>query len=302
MSSTKWTRRDVLSAASAAVTLSVAHAAPQEASAAKRRLNLVLFMPDELRADALACYGNPLVKTPHFDHLASSGARFVNCHVQFPVCAASRCSMATGWPTSVRGHRSLYYFLQPDEPNMFRYLRQAGYDVYMFGKNDVLAHETLADSLTEWRNPRPPSEEFAAIDKPQHPTTMLLPPGGEPRGTGDYAALQLARRILERRENERPFCIFLALFETSDDKYFIAAYKIYFNLIWLNGEVGTGAGDVAGGADFGPTDTSRNLTEMIEKDLAAARTEYRSLLDKDVPAFNRSLAANGVTPLSANNE
>ena len=89
---------------------------------------------------------------------------------------------------------------------------------------------------------------------------------------------------------------------TSDDKYFIAAYKIYFNLIWLNGEVGTGAGDVAGGADYGPTDTALNLTDMIEKDLAAARAEYRALMEKDVPAFNRSLAASGVTPLSANNE
>jgi photosystem II stability/assembly factor-like uncharacterized protein len=88
---------------------------------------------------------------------------------------------------------------------------------------------------------------------------------------------------------------------TSDDKYFIAAYKIYFNLVWLNGEVGTGAGDVAGGADFGPTDTARNLTDMIEKDLAAAKTEYRGLMDKDVPAFNKSLAASGVTPLSSNN-
>jgi hypothetical protein len=57
---------------------------------------------------------------------------------------------------------------------------------------------------------------------------------------------------------------------TSDDKYFIAAYKIYFNLIWLNGEVGTGAGDVAGGADYKPTDTAFSLTDMIEKDLAAA--------------------------------
>jgi photosystem II stability/assembly factor-like uncharacterized protein len=89
---------------------------------------------------------------------------------------------------------------------------------------------------------------------------------------------------------------------TSDDKYFIAAYKIYFNLIWLNGEVGTGAGDVAGGADYGPTDTARNLTDMIEKDLAAAKIEYRSLMDKDVPAFNKSLVANGVTPVSPNNE
>ena len=39
---------------------------------------------------------------------------------------------------------------------------------------------------------------------------------------------------------------------TSDDKYFQQAYRVYMNLIWLNGEVGPGAGDVAGGADFAP--------------------------------------------------
>lgn len=88
---------------------------------------------------------------------------------------------------------------------------------------------------------------------------------------------------------------------TSDDKYFIAAYKIYFNLIWLNGEVGTGAGDVAGGADFGPTDTALSLTDMLEKDLTAVRAEYRTLMDKDVPAFNRALVAGGATPLAPNN-
>ncbi len=88
---------------------------------------------------------------------------------------------------------------------------------------------------------------------------------------------------------------------TSDDKYFISAYKVYFNLIWLNGEVGTGAGDVAGGADFGPTETARSLLEMIEKDLAGAQAEYRTLMDKDVPAFNKSLTASGMTPVAPNN-
>jgi photosystem II stability/assembly factor-like uncharacterized protein len=86
---------------------------------------------------------------------------------------------------------------------------------------------------------------------------------------------------------------------TSDDKYFIAAYNIYFNLIWLNGEVGTGAGDVAGGADYGPTDTSRELLAMIEKDLAAAKVEYSTLMDRDVVGFNRTLVAAGLAPLSA---
>jgi photosystem II stability/assembly factor-like uncharacterized protein len=86
---------------------------------------------------------------------------------------------------------------------------------------------------------------------------------------------------------------------TSDDKYFIEAYKVYFQLLWLNGEVGPGAGDVAGGVDFPPTDTSRSLLDMIEKDLAAATADYHALMDKELPAFNHSLADKGVTPLSA---
>ena len=40
---------------------------------------------------------------------------------------------------------------------------------------------------------------------------------------------------------------------------------------------------------------------MIEKDLAAAKSEYRTLMDKDVPAFNKSLVANGMTPVAPNN-
>ncbi len=218
----KWTRRGLLGASASwalALSLKPSGMASAESTAqnarpgARARPNIVLFVPDELRADALACYGNPVVRTPHFDRLAKMGTRFESCHVQFPVCGASRCSLATGWPTSVRGHRSLYYFLKPNEPNLFRYLRQAGYDVFLFGKNDVLAPETLADSVTEWRNPRNPAAEFAAIDKPQFPNTMLLPPGGDRRGTVDYAVIQLAIQVLERRQTERPFCLFLALFE-----------------------------------------------------------------------------------------
>ncbi len=62
------------------------------------------------------------------------------------------------------------------------------------------------------------------------------------------------------------------------------------NLIWLNGEVGPGAGDVAGGADFRPTDTSLELLAQLEKELAASTTEYEALLARDVAAFNKLMA------------
>ncbi len=52
------------------------------------------------------------------------------------------------------------------------------------------------------------------------------------------------------------------------------AYKVYMNLIWLNGVVNSGAGDVAGGADYRPTDASVAVLEQIEKDLAAAKAEF----------------------------
>jgi photosystem II stability/assembly factor-like uncharacterized protein len=76
----------------------------------------------------------------------------------------------------------------------------------------------------------------------------------------------------------------------SDDKYFQQAYRVYMNLLWLNGEVGPGAGDVAGGFDFRPTDTSVAVLETIEKNLADARVAYRAVMDNDVPAYWKARA------------
>ena len=84
----------------------------------------------------------------------------------------------------------------------------------------------------------------------------------------------------------------------SDDKYFVQAYKVYSNLIWLNGAVGTGAGDEAGGADYRPTDTQVTVLELIEKDLGAARNEYQGLVQSDVPAFNKLMQQRGLKALT----
>ncbi len=72
----------------------------------------------------------------------------------------------------------------------------------------------------------------------------------------------------------------------SDDKWYVEKYKVYMNLIWLSGEVGSGAGDVAGGAEFRPTDASVGVLADIEKDLTAAKAAYTKLLETDIKAFN----------------
>ena len=195
--------------------------APVKATRPSRKQNIIIFQPDEMRADALSCYGNPITKTPNFDKLAKMGTLFENCNVQYPVCGASRCSMLTGWPTSVRGHRSLFYYLRPNEPNLFRYLKDAGYDVFWYGKNDALAAQSFYGSVTEWNYPKinlghshttqAHNHKSAFAQRIIGPHTFITEPRGEPHHTGDYEHVQNAIRILERRESDRPFCIFLPL-------------------------------------------------------------------------------------------
>jgi hypothetical protein len=83
----------------------------------------------------------------------------------------------------------------------------------------------------------------------------------------------------------------------SDDKYYVESYRVYLNLIWLNAEVGTGGGDVAGGADFAPTDTQLDSLKTMENEIKDATSSYQKLLAEDLPAFNRVLAANNVAQL-----
>ena len=83
----------------------------------------------------------------------------------------------------------------------------------------------------------------------------------------------------------------------SDDKYFQTAYNLYQNFLWLNGEIGTGAGDVQGSGDWGATETAIGLVLDLEKTLAKVKTEYDSVMVKDVPAYNKSIQGTGLKPL-----
>ncbi|HUP90442.1 MAG TPA: hypothetical protein VM100_13880 [Longimicrobiales bacterium] len=95
----------------------------------------------------------------------------------------------------------------------------------------------------------------------------------EPRLTTDKAAKEM---------NDKLLAIELQLLSRtdlhSDDKFFVEAYKTYMNLVWLNGEIGLGAGDMAGGADYRPTDASLKTLEMLEGQARKAKAELEALL------------------------
>ena len=62
----------------------------------KNQPNIILFFSDQLRQDALGCYGNGICQTPNLDRLASEGVIFNQAYTSSPVCSPSRASLISG--------------------------------------------------------------------------------------------------------------------------------------------------------------------------------------------------------------
>jgi arylsulfatase A-like enzyme len=83
-------------AASAALALLGAIAAPASAPAPARPPNIILIVADDLGWGDLGVYGNPLIRTPHLDRLAVEGQKWTSFYSGAPYCTPSRAGLLTG--------------------------------------------------------------------------------------------------------------------------------------------------------------------------------------------------------------
>ena len=58
--------------------------------------NVVFILTDDQGPWAAGCYGNPEIRTPNIDRLATAGVRFDNFFCASPVCSPARASLLTG--------------------------------------------------------------------------------------------------------------------------------------------------------------------------------------------------------------
>ncbi|MEM9062197.1 MAG: choline-sulfatase [Pseudomonadota bacterium] len=98
------------------------------------RANILFLQVDQLGAQFLRCYGDGICHAPNLDRLAARGTVFETAYCNFPLCAPSRASMATGRLCSEVGAYDNAAELPASIPTYAHYLRAAGYQTALSGK------------------------------------------------------------------------------------------------------------------------------------------------------------------------
>lgn len=105
-----------------------------------RRPSLVFLLADQWRAGALGYAGDPNVRTPNVDRLASGSVRFRNAVSVCPVCTPYRAALMTGRSPTTTGMFLNDLYLPASELCMAEIFRREGYDTAYIGKWHLDGH------------------------------------------------------------------------------------------------------------------------------------------------------------------
>jgi len=160
-------------------------------------VNVVFLLADDWRHDTLGCAGNPVVKTPRLDEMASNGIRFTKACVTTSICGVSRASILTGQWMSRHGNEGFDMFKTPWKETFSDILRANGYWVGHVGK---------------WNNGKFPKEKFD-FARSYMGTHWMKGSDGRPVHVTQRNETD-ALEFLRSRPKDQPFCLTVSFFAT----------------------------------------------------------------------------------------
>lgn len=141
-------RRILLIALVAILTVHMAYA-QKTARASKDRVNIVMFIADDLAFSDIGPYGNQIVRTPNLDGLANESLLFKQAFASSPTCAPSRSSIYSGLLPFRHGAHGNHTGVKEGTQSLVQYLQPLGYRVaiagkYHVGPEDIFAFERVS--------------------------------------------------------------------------------------------------------------------------------------------------------------
>lgn len=96
--------------------------------------DILLYMSDQHSYRLQGYAGDPLVRTPNLDRLASEGVAMTNAMTACPLCVPARASMISGQLPSNNGVLFNFGSLPSDQATFLHCLNAAGYDTILCGR------------------------------------------------------------------------------------------------------------------------------------------------------------------------
>jgi arylsulfatase A-like enzyme len=174
--------------------------------------NILLIYIDDMGYSDLSITGNPHVKTPCIDKLASEGTRFTQYYSNSPICSPSRVAVATGhYPgrhrffsyldTSEMNHnRQMVDWLDPSVTTMAKLFQEAGYATSHIGKWHMGGGREVGDA------PEPSAygfDEHEVAFEGLGPRVLCVNNQGQWRDKLNTASAQLGGNIIKMQRHER---------------------------------------------------------------------------------------------------
>ncbi len=167
----------------------------------KKKPNILFIFTDQQTLKAMSAMGNPYLRTPAMDGLASQGVRFTQSYCTSPVCSPSRSSLITSRMPHETG--VIYNDTAPDSSimNMGEIFRKAGYNTVWAGK---------------WHLP----ESYPQNTRTEVRGFRLLPflEPGKISGLGDYTDTPLADAVVKylKSSAREPFLLAVSFHNPHD--------------------------------------------------------------------------------------
>ncbi len=183
--------------------------------------NIVFFLGEGQRYDALSIAGNPILKTPNHDRIASEGMMFRNAFCTNALCAPARTTMLTGLysrSTGALSNENLDVPLPADIPLFTDVLRDAGYEIAIVGK--VHMHNGVEErNWNYYFGHNSPGNNYA---NPFFKEGRDGKVGEEKQYENFYPddlCVDRALAWLETRQSDKPFCLLV---------WFVAPHEPFF--------------------------------------------------------------------------